>query len=124
MNDIKDIFVEIKQDLKEIRKENKDFSVSINSLYNKVLSESYKRENNTIKIEDITVELEALKKEKINLNKRVQELNIKQLLIEDDIKENINFKEKLKANFWKGFWWFFGVVGSAVSAAITFFISR
>lgn len=124
MEDIKSIFLEIKNELKEIRKENKEFSININNLYNKIISESEKREHNEHQIIELEKEVIELKKEKINIIIKMHELNTKQNQIEDEIKENKDFQLELKRNFWKGFWWMLGIIGTGISGVITFFFSK
>jgi len=124
MEDIKNIFLEIKNELKEIRKENKEFSLSINNLYNRIILEAEKREHNEQQITELEKEVIELKKEKINILMRVHEINAKQNQIELELKENKDFQKQLKTNFWKGFWWIFGIIGSALGAIFTFFFSK
>lgn len=114
MNEIKEMFKDIKDELVEIRKENKSFALSINTL-------TLKLNDNIVDVDKLKIEVDGIKKDKLSLLSKVIECQTKIENLEKDLAENEEFKKTFKGNLWKAFWWILGLFSAAFTAVATYF---
>lgn len=114
MNDIKELFQDIKSELTMIRKENREFALNINTL-------TIKLNENTTDIDKLKIEFDNLRKEKASLNFKLIECSTKIENLEKEVGENEEFKASFRKNLWKALWWILGLVSAGFAGVVTYF---
>ena len=120
-NDVIDLLKDLSIDIKEIRKDNQRFEISIEKLSQKMEFEIQNRLENEEELKEIKIQLNIVKIDKENLLLKTRILEERQRTLEEKAKEAESFQKNFRKNLITIVLGVCGFVGGIFTWALSYF---